>query len=136
MTPLPMFGGTKGPEITKSIVDIQDSFQTLVASLRGISYNILDVKATRWHDDFNKFKVGALKQQMVCPCVWAGLHRTGRGRVWNRGKPVRVLVDMACPSVGMHAHWRKDLGCRIADGWCVQLATGMLDLRRCTRRVA
>lgn len=34
----------------------QDSFQKLVRGLRGLDYNILDVKATRWHDDFNSFK--------------------------------------------------------------------------------
>ena len=75
--PLPVFGGTKGPEIRKSIVDIQDSFQRLVSNLRGDgAYNILDVKATRWHDDFNAFKSGVKDLevmltnviQMACDC--------------------------------------------------------------------
>lgn len=74
--PMPVFGGTKGPEIHKSIVDIQESFQKLVSNLRGLTYNILDVKATRWHDDFNTFK-GGIKDlevmltnviQMACDC--------------------------------------------------------------------
>lgn len=26
--------------------------------LRSLNYDILDVKATRWHDDFNTFKTG------------------------------------------------------------------------------
>lgn len=52
--PLPKFGGTKGPEIRKSILDIQEGFQKLVLGLRAVRYNILDVKATaKWHDDFN-----------------------------------------------------------------------------------
>ncbi len=46
-TPLPVFGGTYGPEVKKSIVDIQESFQGLVRGLKGLNYNILDVKATR-----------------------------------------------------------------------------------------
>jgi dynein heavy chain len=36
----------------------QESFQKLVSNLRSLSYDILDVKATRWHDDFNAFKSG------------------------------------------------------------------------------
>lgn len=44
---LPVFGGTNGPEIKKSITDIQDAFQALVANLRELQYDILDVKATR-----------------------------------------------------------------------------------------
>ena len=55
---LPTFGGTRGPEITKSLLNIQSSFQKLLAQLRGLNYSILDVKATFWHDDFNSFKSG------------------------------------------------------------------------------
>ena len=43
---------------------------------RGLTYNILDVKATRWHDDFNAFKSGVKDLevmltnviQMACDC--------------------------------------------------------------------
>lgn len=55
---LPVFGGTRGPEITESLKDIQASFQRLVLQLRGLKYPILDVTATRWHDDYNSFKGG------------------------------------------------------------------------------
>lgn len=37
-TELPLFGGTRGPEITKSLLDIQVSFQKLVVGLRGLDY--------------------------------------------------------------------------------------------------
>ena len=57
-TDLPSFGGIHGPEVTKSLQDIQLSFQKLVASLKSLKYNILDVKATSWHDDYNIFKSG------------------------------------------------------------------------------
>ncbi|CAG9464381.1 unnamed protein product [Pedinophyceae sp. YPF-701] len=57
-TPLPNFGGTRGPEVVKSIRDIQGSFQKLVKRLRDLGYSILDVKVTRWHDDYNVFKSG------------------------------------------------------------------------------
>jgi hypothetical protein len=42
----------------------QAAFQKLIATLRGLDYNILDVKITRWHDDFNAFK-GAVKDLEV-----------------------------------------------------------------------
>ena len=35
---------------------IQSTFEKHVATLRGLNYDILDVKATRWHDDYNSFK--------------------------------------------------------------------------------
>lgn len=89
--PLPVFGGLRGAEVKKSILDIQvrftpypksqastkksifcffhllsclvclqnqASFQVLVAAMRSLTYDILDVKATQWHDDFNTFKTG------------------------------------------------------------------------------
>ena len=57
LDPLPMFGGTQGPETRKSILDIHESFAKLVKGLKSVKYNILDVKATaKWHTDFNTFK--------------------------------------------------------------------------------
>ncbi|KAJ3206517.1 Dynein heavy chain 2, axonemal [Entophlyctis luteolus] len=56
--PIPVFGGTKGPEIAKSLEDIEIAFERKISSLWNIRRFILDVKATRWHDDFNSFKQG------------------------------------------------------------------------------
>ena len=53
---LPVFGGKLGPEITSQLLNIQTTFETHVTRLRGLKYDILDVKATRWHDDYNAFK--------------------------------------------------------------------------------
>ncbi|KAJ3091962.1 Dynein heavy chain 2, axonemal [Quaeritorhiza haematococci] len=55
---IPVFGGSKGPEIAKSIEDIEVAFQKHIATLWSIRDHILDVKATRWHDDYNTFKQG------------------------------------------------------------------------------
>ena len=55
---LPCFGGTRGPELTKSLADIQTQFGRLAHTLRTLNYSVLDVKATRWHDDYNTFKSG------------------------------------------------------------------------------
>jgi dynein heavy chain len=54
--PLPLFGGTRGEETKQIILDIQATFRSRVAALAGRTYDILDVKITRWHDDFNVFK--------------------------------------------------------------------------------
>jgi dynein heavy chain, axonemal len=55
--PLPVFGGTRGEETKQIILDIRASFRSRVQALAGRTYDILDVKITRWHDDFNVFKV-------------------------------------------------------------------------------
>ncbi|KAI8821286.1 dynein heavy chain and region D6 of dynein motor-domain-containing protein [Fimicolochytrium jonesii] len=56
--PLPFFGGSKGPEISKSLEDIEIAFGKLLSGLWDIRKYILDVKITRWHDDYNTFKQG------------------------------------------------------------------------------
>ena len=53
---LPVFGGAKGGEVAAQLLAIQASFEKHVATLRALNYDILDVKATRWHDDYNAFK--------------------------------------------------------------------------------
>ncbi|WIA33430.1 hypothetical protein OEZ86_006562 [Tetradesmus obliquus] len=57
-TKLPVFGGTRGAEVEKNIADIQVAFQGLLGQLRGLRYDILDIKAIQWYDDFNAFKTG------------------------------------------------------------------------------
>jgi dynein heavy chain len=44
-TKLPVFGGTRGAEVEKNIADIQVAFQALLGQLRGLKYDILDIKA-------------------------------------------------------------------------------------------
>ena len=82
-TTIPAFGGTRGPEVAKSISDIQASmrgtliilgycpaavpltmqpvqagFGKLVARLQSVDYNILDVRNMAWYDDFSAFRSG------------------------------------------------------------------------------
>ncbi|RKO93650.1 dynein heavy chain and region D6 of dynein motor-domain-containing protein [Blyttiomyces helicus] len=56
--PIPFFGGSRGPEIAKSLEDIDMAFGKHISTLWNIRKYILDVKATRWHDDYNNFKQG------------------------------------------------------------------------------
>ena len=56
--PIPVFGGSHGPEIAKGLEDIEVAFSKHLAGLWNIRSFILDVKATSWHDDYNSFKQG------------------------------------------------------------------------------
>ncbi|CBZ54592.1 GF18580, related [Neospora caninum Liverpool] len=53
---LPMFGGLRFKEVTRSIYEIEDAFAKALRKLRDLDYFVLDVKAARWHDDFAVFK--------------------------------------------------------------------------------
>ena len=56
---MPTFGGgVRGVEIEKSLKRIQSSFEKLMTIISCLKYDILDVKATRWHDDYSAFKNG------------------------------------------------------------------------------
>ena len=54
----PTFGGVHGEEVTKNLARITERFHKLMGNISSLKYDILDVKATRWHDDYNIFKNG------------------------------------------------------------------------------
>eukprot|EP01042_Synura_sphagnicola_P000546 gene546-588_t len=54
--PLPKFGGTKAQETVDGIIGIQLSFEQQIDRLRRLKYDVLDVKDSSWHDDYNHFK--------------------------------------------------------------------------------
>jgi len=54
---LPKFSGAKAGEIMRSLFEIETNFLKQVAKLRAVDYDILDVKSTKWHDDFSTFKI-------------------------------------------------------------------------------
>ena len=54
--PVPHFGGTKAQEIVSGIRGIQVSFEQHVDRLRKLDYDMLDVRVSRWHDDYHHFK--------------------------------------------------------------------------------
>ena len=53
-TTLPCFAGQRGPEITRSLLEIEDAFDKNIQILKDVKTTILDVKATTWHDDYNR----------------------------------------------------------------------------------
>ena len=52
---MPHFAGQRGPEIVRSLLEIETVFQKNLNILRDVKKTILDVKATSWHDDYNRF---------------------------------------------------------------------------------
>ena len=54
-TPLPCFAGQRGPEVTRSLLEIEGAFDKNLQILRDVKKTILDVKATTWHDDYNRY---------------------------------------------------------------------------------
>lgn len=64
-TGFPVFGGARGREISKSLLDIRSSFQKNIQVLQGLDYDILDVKSTLWHDDYSVFKKGLKELEVM-----------------------------------------------------------------------
>ncbi|CCW65070.1 unnamed protein product [Phytomonas sp. EM1] len=62
---LPIFSGNKGPEIESQLMDIQRAFKSKIDMLRGLDYDILDVKSTKWIDDFGILKTDMDSLSMV-----------------------------------------------------------------------
>ena len=55
---MPIFQGAKGPEIELLLLQIENMFAKLMANLNENRSVIVDVKATTWHDQYNRFCSG------------------------------------------------------------------------------
>ena len=56
---MPYFSGTKSNEILFILNEIKVSFTKYLLKLKGKDKRrILDIKSTKWHDDYNVFKLG------------------------------------------------------------------------------
>ncbi|XP_063042411.1 dynein axonemal heavy chain 2 [Engraulis encrasicolus] len=56
--PLPCFAGRQGAEVTRSLLEMENTFDKSLDILRNVRKTILDVKNTSWHDDYNRFRAG------------------------------------------------------------------------------
>ena len=54
--PIPNFGGSKAQEVVDGISGIQTSFELLADKLKKLDYDMLDVRISKWHDDYHNFK--------------------------------------------------------------------------------
>ncbi|XP_043933259.1 dynein axonemal heavy chain 2 [Protopterus annectens] len=55
---LPCFSGHRGPQITRTLLEIEGTFEKILQNLKTVKKGILDVKNTSWHDDYNRFRAG------------------------------------------------------------------------------
>lgn len=51
---MPHFAGQRGPEIMRGLLEIESVFEKNLNFLHSVRKTILDVKATTWHDDYNR----------------------------------------------------------------------------------
>lgn len=51
---MPVFGGTKGKEWTANLRDLQEKFEEHLEKIKLLEYDILDVKITKWHEDYGQ----------------------------------------------------------------------------------
>jgi dynein heavy chain len=51
---MPVFGGRRGPEITQNLLELEEKFKISLQAIRNLDYKILDVKITKWHDDYGQ----------------------------------------------------------------------------------
>ncbi len=63
--PVPSFGGCRGPEITRSLKEIEHTFDKHLAGLKAVRKTILDVKAGGWHDEYNRFRGGVKELEVM-----------------------------------------------------------------------
>ena len=63
-TELPIFGGQRGPAINRMLTEIETNFTRHLDELRKVQSIILNVKATTWHEEYNRFR-SAIKELEV-----------------------------------------------------------------------
>lgn len=51
---MPVFAGTKGPEITQNLIELEGIFEKNLQNIKNLGYDFLDVKITKWHDDYGQ----------------------------------------------------------------------------------
>uniref|UniRef100_A0A3Q0KTZ4 Dynein axonemal heavy chain 2 n=1 Tax=Schistosoma mansoni TaxID=6183 RepID=A0A3Q0KTZ4_SCHMA len=57
-TPMPILQGIRGSEVENLLLTIEQMFEKLMYSLFEKRHCILNVKATSWHDNYNRFRIG------------------------------------------------------------------------------
>lgn len=63
--PIPSFGGCQGLEVTRSVQEIEHTFEKYLSGLKSARKTILDVKSTSWHDDYHRFRAGVKELEVM-----------------------------------------------------------------------
>ena len=64
-TIVPIFFGQHGPEITRSLLEIEATFDKNLRILTNVEKAILDVKNTSWHEEFSKFRTAVKELEVM-----------------------------------------------------------------------
>ncbi|XP_030635110.1 dynein heavy chain 2, axonemal [Chanos chanos] len=56
--PMPCFAGPQGAEVTRSLLDVEATFDKNLQVLRSVQNSILDITSTSWHESYNRFLSG------------------------------------------------------------------------------
>nr|XP_060635826.1 dynein axonemal heavy chain 2 [Anolis sagrei ordinatus] len=75
-TPLPCFSGQRGPQMTRSLLETEETFNKFLNNLRNVKGGILDVKNTSWHEDFNRFRAGVKDLEVMTQNLMASAFET------------------------------------------------------------
>ncbi|XP_069805044.1 dynein axonemal heavy chain 2 isoform X1 [Dendropsophus ebraccatus] len=78
-TPLPCFPGQSGPQITRNLLEIEETFHKNLAVLKSVKKTILDVKNTSWHDDYNRFRAAVKDLEVMMQNLITTAFETVRG---------------------------------------------------------
>ncbi|XP_053319883.1 dynein axonemal heavy chain 2 [Spea bombifrons] len=78
-TPLPCFPGQSGPQITRSLLEIEETFHKNLLTLKSVKKTILDVKNTSWHEDYNRFRAGVKDLEVMMQNLITTAFQTVRG---------------------------------------------------------
>ncbi|XP_078020536.1 dynein axonemal heavy chain 2 [Epinephelus lanceolatus] len=75
---LPIFSGCQGPEFTRSLLKIEDSFHYGLQNLHSVSEGIFDVESTTWCNEFNKFQALIKDLEMMMQNLIRSVFKTVR----------------------------------------------------------
>ena len=64
-TIVPIFFGQRGPEITRSLLEIEATFTKNLRILINVEKAILDVKNTSWHEEFSRFRTAVKELEVM-----------------------------------------------------------------------
>ncbi|KAM8972622.1 dynein axonemal heavy chain 2 [Pelodytes ibericus] len=77
-TPLPCFSGQRGPQITRNLLEIEETFHKNLQILKSVKKSILDVKNTAWHEDYNRFRAGVKDLEVMMQNLITSAFKTVR----------------------------------------------------------
>ena len=69
---LPYFSGCKGPEMARNLKEIEHTFEKHLQGLKAVQCSVLDVKATVWHEEYNRFRKGVKELEVMMQNVING----------------------------------------------------------------